>query len=322
MFFAVAFWPLGQLYTTLAAWVLIPSLGWRAFVVACALPPLLAAFMRPLIPESPRWLLMKGRQEEATAVLRLIAETNGDRTAEEVGLGDGVQIQLTNEVSNLIDSSDNPSYFAEVTKLFSGNLWRTTVGVGFYVSGLNVVSYGIQTFMPSFLEMKGLSMGSLYETATWNALAGFPGALGAGVLAIIIGRLPLMHLSLLCISACMFLFSHAFNPTMITIYSCIANAFLESGWAVFNVYVPEAFPTELRATASGALAAAGTLVSMVPPFISAFFVERQQQWLAIISFAAFALFTSLITWLSLDIETKDRDLQDSVGCGTEGHKCP
>ena len=45
--------------------------------VVSVAPLALFFFTWKLLPESPRWLVSKGRHEEATAVLRHIAETNG-----------------------------------------------------------------------------------------------------------------------------------------------------------------------------------------------------------------------------------------------------
>ena len=58
--------------------------GWRALVLMCALPGWLAFAGLWLLHESPRWLLSRGRADDALAVLRAVAETNGrklDRVA-------------------------------------------------------------------------------------------------------------------------------------------------------------------------------------------------------------------------------------------------
>ncbi|XP_031594078.2 solute carrier family 22 member 5-like isoform X1 [Oreochromis aureus] len=50
--------------------------GWRMLLVAAALPGFLFIPMWCLIPESPRWLLQKGRVEEAELVIRKAAQWN------------------------------------------------------------------------------------------------------------------------------------------------------------------------------------------------------------------------------------------------------
>jgi MFS transporter, SP family, xylose:H+ symportor len=49
------------------AWVL--SMGWRYMMLSAAIPAVLFLLLLLIVPETPRWLVMKGRQEKAHAVL-------------------------------------------------------------------------------------------------------------------------------------------------------------------------------------------------------------------------------------------------------------
>ena len=55
----------------------MPTLGWRWLVALSSLPLLLLLLFLPLLPESPRFLLVKGRSEEALATLTRMAAANG-----------------------------------------------------------------------------------------------------------------------------------------------------------------------------------------------------------------------------------------------------
>eukprot|EP00201_Polytomella_parva_P022882 CAMPEP_0175043076 /NCGR_PEP_ID=MMETSP0052_2-20121109/2958_1 /TAXON_ID=51329 ORGANISM="Polytomella parva, Strain SAG 63-3" /NCGR_SAMPLE_ID=MMETSP0052_2 /ASSEMBLY_ACC=CAM_ASM_000194 /LENGTH=596 /DNA_ID=CAMNT_0016306039 /DNA_START=194 /DNA_END=1981 /DNA_ORIENTATION=+ len=70
-----------QLYFTAGEFVLVLVAvifkDWRALCFACAAISAAAAFLFPWIPESPRWLLVKGRVAEANNEIRKIAATNG-----------------------------------------------------------------------------------------------------------------------------------------------------------------------------------------------------------------------------------------------------
>jgi len=59
------------------AWAVLPTLGWRWLLALSALPLLLLLAMYPLLPESPVWLVAKGRYAEAEAVLQRAARLNG-----------------------------------------------------------------------------------------------------------------------------------------------------------------------------------------------------------------------------------------------------
>lgn len=54
------------------SWVL--SVGWRWMLASEAIPALLFLFLLFFVPDSPRWYVLKGRRDEALAVLRRISD--------------------------------------------------------------------------------------------------------------------------------------------------------------------------------------------------------------------------------------------------------
>eukprot|EP00879_Flechtneria_rotunda_P009853 GHRR01010305.1.p1 GENE.GHRR01010305.1~~GHRR01010305.1.p1 ORF type:complete len:541 (+),score=182.46 GHRR01010305.1:268-1890(+) len=72
-----AHWMVGSIYSAGLGWALIPTQGWRAFLVLAALPAVVAAIgTLLLLPESPRHLLVHNRVEEAEQTLRYMATIN------------------------------------------------------------------------------------------------------------------------------------------------------------------------------------------------------------------------------------------------------
>lgn len=66
-------WPLGALLLTLKAYYVT---SWRTLCILCSAPYLLCIFTAICVPESVRWLNMKGRKKEAEAILKRAAEVN------------------------------------------------------------------------------------------------------------------------------------------------------------------------------------------------------------------------------------------------------
>src|SRR5262252_5097816 len=68
--------PIGLVAASLLGLWVVPHLGWQYMFVIGTLPALLALVLRRLLPESPRWLAVRGRMADAEAAMSLIeAET-------------------------------------------------------------------------------------------------------------------------------------------------------------------------------------------------------------------------------------------------------
>jgi len=320
MFLLTGFWPLGQIFACLLAWFMIPSFGWRAYVATCSVPMLMTALARPLIPESPRWLLTQGKVAEATEVCRDIAVQNG-KTPEEIGLGDLHEVCLETE-SQLLDGVCIHDSKWPWEDIWSRHMFSTTIGLLILVSALNYVGYGIVTLMPSFLEMKGIPRSSVYISMLLNAVAQIPGVICATWTATNIGRLCPMRSSIFACGLCLFGFAFVQKQGQVLACTMLASMFLETGWALYHVYVPEVYPTECRAFATGFMSAAGSIVAMGGPLVSAFLLDSSKTpFQVIMAFSSCCLFAGFTSCLLLSIETKDRDLLD-VSDGQRVAKVP
>ena len=77
-------WAVGTIIVAigaLAAATLYPDAPWRAIFLITGIPALIGVLIRFWIPESPLYLLRRGRAEEARAILVTVAEANGCDTA-------------------------------------------------------------------------------------------------------------------------------------------------------------------------------------------------------------------------------------------------
>lgn len=73
------FWTFGSMVVPVIAYVSLELFySWRVFVAICAIPCVLSLFASmAFVPESPRWLVQEGRNDEAIAILRKAAAVNG-----------------------------------------------------------------------------------------------------------------------------------------------------------------------------------------------------------------------------------------------------
>lgn len=97
--FMAAFWTFGNLFVAGLAWLIIPAnIGftttlftynsWRIFLMVCSIPSFIVAFLLFYLPESPKFLLSKGKQDKALAIFRGIFVTNTRKPAEQYPVTD------------------------------------------------------------------------------------------------------------------------------------------------------------------------------------------------------------------------------------------
>lgn len=91
--FMAAFWTFGNLFVAGLAWLIIPTnIGivntyfkynsWRIFLVVCSIPSFIVACLLFYLPESPKFLLSKGKNDRALAIFRGIFVTNTKKPPE------------------------------------------------------------------------------------------------------------------------------------------------------------------------------------------------------------------------------------------------
>jgi MFS family permease len=128
------FWTAGTLLVPVLAWF---SLGydnggnWEVFVIMCAIPCILSTILGMIyVPESPRWLLTKGRDQEALQILRAAAACNGVDPAAAFPEGTRLVQNQTHEKESVCDLF-SPKWL-KITLL----LWAAWFGLAFLYYGV------------------------------------------------------------------------------------------------------------------------------------------------------------------------------------------
>lgn len=100
------FWTFGSLFVAGVAWAFLDREGWRFLAFIAAIPVTVICFVSYFyLPESPRWLLMKGRKDEAVQVLRDAALVN-DFVMEPFALKDEPDVHTSSAVDNYKGGGD------------------------------------------------------------------------------------------------------------------------------------------------------------------------------------------------------------------------
>ncbi|RHY20313.1 hypothetical protein DYB25_003219 [Aphanomyces astaci] len=110
-----AFWMLGSIFTAVLAWVMlgcywgtdirIMNVSWRVFSLAASLPAFIScALIYLYVPESPRFLVAKGKYQQASDTLTLIYAINGRSRLPD--FSGGVDRQVPSRASDSLQWTD------------------------------------------------------------------------------------------------------------------------------------------------------------------------------------------------------------------------
>ncbi|MFE6685657.1 MFS transporter [Streptomyces sp. NPDC057743] len=229
--------PAGLTAASLVAVWVVPHLGWRAMFVAGALPVLLAAALPRHVVESPRWLLARGRIEEAERAL--------DRIELEVTRATRAPLPEPAPTTTVEESAPG-----SLRELFVGrSLRRTAVVSGLWFVGY-YVNYGIATWLPS-LYTKSFGL-DLTTALRYTLLGNVTGLLGTLVVALTIdrvGRRPALIVGFAgaALALATLALSGAVSGGQVAVFASGTTFFVFAINAALYLYSPELYPTRNRA---------------------------------------------------------------------------
>lgn len=212
--------------------------SWRLMLGIQAIPSLLFLLLLRLVPESPRWLILKkGRVEEAKRTLQI---TNPDNYGEVIA-----SIKTNHKAEEAAGNADNllsrkyrfPIFLAIAFAMFN------------QVSGINAIIY----YAPRIFEMTGLARSSSLLSTVGIGAVNFLFTLIAINFIDRVGRKTLMLIGSVGLIATLGLVAQAFyyqhfNGWGVTVYLLVYIAFFAfSQGAVIWVFISEIFPNEVRA---------------------------------------------------------------------------
>ncbi|MFM0167537.1 MFS transporter [Paraburkholderia sediminicola] len=231
--------------------------GWRWLFACLVLPALLGAFYRRLIPETPRFLLSKGRIAETNGVLSTLASGKLSGTA-----------PVTAYISG-DDLSDPATSRANVLDIFRGKLLRRTASVGIAIWMTYGAQISVLTLMPTILVAQGYTITrSLVYTLIMQG-GSFAGTLAASLLGYHLPRKRVLTIGavLACLAALAFGFL-AKNIVLVLACGALFQFFVLMLNTTIWIYAPELFPTRVRAFGTSFILATGTTAGALMPLVS------------------------------------------------------
>ncbi|MEV0668688.1 MFS transporter [Mycobacterium sp. NPDC050441] len=270
--------------------------AWRWMLASPAVFALVTLVLRLGTPESPRWLISKGRVEEA------------DRSIKQVfGPGYGVEDLGEPEPAEraTLRSVFKPPYLKRT--LFVSLFWMCQVipllsiySFSFDILGeVGITGNGGEVFLAALFVVGGIPGLFLVDRIGRKALLIYTFA-GIGIIWGIAGLIPGLPVMIVFTAVCAFaLLSGASN-------------FLEI------VYPNELFPTEVRATAVGIGTAASRIGAAVAVYLMPFALDKGVNWV-LLAGAAIS-FVGLAVTVAWGVETAGRSLSEAANVKTNSRR--
>ena len=233
------------------------EIGWRLAFGLGAVLGLLVLFVRRHVPESPRWLFIHGREEEAERIVS--------------GIEDDVRSE--SDVHELDEPSDSLTVrqrkaipFREIAKVaFTQYPRRAFLGLALFVGQAfiyNGVTFNLGTLLNTFY---GVASGIVpIFIAVW-ALSNFAGPVTLGRLFDTVGRKPMIAgtyigSAVVAVALGITLVSGSTNEWLFLALLVVTFFLASSGASAAYLTVSEIFPMETRALAIAFFYAVGTAV--------------------------------------------------------------
>jgi MFS transporter, putative metabolite:H+ symporter len=264
-----AFWAVGWTLAALIGFLVVPGSdsGWRWALALGAVPALYAVVVRRGLPESVRFLELRGRVDEAEAAVRRFEQAAG----------------VAPTPSPLPQPQPAPgagALFGPGTRARTAALWAVWFCINF-------AYYGAFIWLPSLLFASGFSLVRSFEFTLYITLAQLPGYAVAAYLIERWGRRPTLAVFLVGSAAGAGLFSAADGDTAVLVTGMVLSFFNLGAWGALYAVTPEVYPTALRATGAGAAAGFGRIASILAPLCVPPLLELGGSGLVFGTFAAF-----------------------------------
>ena len=253
--------------------LLLGPISWRWVLVAGAVPAMGSLFIRQFIPEPERWVAV--RDSHAAA-----------------GVGE------------------------TFTAIFKPDLLRRTIVGGLVASSVMIGCWGGLTLLPSWIQQLVRAQGGVsgVQTISYAFMIMMVGAV-LGYLTLIwttdaLGRRGsyfIFNIGALLSSLCLFWYIRDLNTLLW--FMLVYGYFVIGGFGTFAVYLPELYPTRVRATGQGFCWNAARSLTAISPLIAGWLVAEFGSFPAAAGAVAFAYVVgAVVIWLGP--ETRGIPLED------------
>ena len=262
------------------------NLGWRVAFGLGAVLGVVILLVRRHVPESPRWLFIHGRAEEANKLV------------------DSVEAEVKRETGSELDEADDyieirqrkSTNFLEIARtLFARYPKRAVLGFSLFIGQAflyNAITFGFAQILQTFFKVPTGNTGYYFAVI---AVGNLLGPLLLGRLFDTVGRVPMIASSyigsgVLLLGTAWLFHAGVLNAVTMTACWCVVLFFASAGASAAYLTVSEIFPMETRAMAIAFFYAIGTAAGGITgPLLFAKLVGTKQVGDTVLAFVIGAI---------------------------------
>ncbi len=234
--FSVLLVPIGILIASALAASVAPVIGWRGLFAIGLTPALLAIWVALGVPESPRWLISKGRVDDARRAVAWVLQVSENTVPRDVP----------------VMSVHKPASYKELLR-YPKSFWATVLGW----FGATTAVYGITLWGPTILTLQlGITPARAAFLFIFVSLGGFAGRIIFSFLPLWVGRRGAAMVGGAGAAILLFIAGlvHSVVLGSVSLFWLVliaADIFADGSFANLAPYSPEIFPARLRSHGMG-----------------------------------------------------------------------
>jgi sugar porter (SP) family MFS transporter len=235
--------------------------SWRWMLGVMAIPSILFWILLRGIPESPRWLILNGREQEATPIMQRLKEAN-----------------VPDAIRAIRDSVKEHKEALFQKKYTKPILYAVVLAMFNQLSGINAILY----YAPRIFELAGFNKSDAFGQSIFLGLANLSFTLLAMAVIDRFGRKKLLLIGSVGTAVFLGLTAHAFQGTIqgnthLVIYLVGFIAFFSfSQGAVIWVFISEIFPNAVRSQGGSLGGSTHWVMAAIIAWIFPYIVENHQ----------------------------------------------
>jgi putative MFS transporter len=283
----------------LLGWLLVPLHpfgfdGWRCVALIGSTGALCAWWLRLQVPESPRWLALHGRVDQAEAVM--------------LKLEAGVTRDIGRALPPPCEASSAVSKQGRFVEILTPPYGRRTLMLSVFNAMQAIAFYGFGSWVPTLLIAKGIHVTTSLEYAFIIALANPVGPLLGLLVADRMERKWQLVMAGACVAVFMLLFAVQDQVVLVILLGVLVT--LANNWISFAThnYQSELYPTRVRARAVGFVYSWSRLSAALAGLLIGFFL-RQGGTLGVAFFIGAAMVVMVVTIGGFGPATRGRTLE-------------